>query len=162
MLRWMAPFLSFTAEEAWAIFAKGDQSIFVETYSSFPQPDAGLLAKWARIRAIREAANKEIEKLREAGQVGASLQATLRITAAPEDAALLRSLGDDLRFVTITSAATLVDGDALAIEVTPSTDAKCARCWHYVEDVNANAEWPGLCGRCVGNLTGHDEVRRTA
>jgi hypothetical protein len=111
MLRWMAPFLSFTAEEAWPIVAGANQgSIFFETFWKFTTPDEALLAKWGRIRAIRELANKEIEALRAAGQVGASLQATLTITAGADDAALLRSLGEDLKFVTITSAATVVDG----------------------------------------------------
>jgi hypothetical protein len=112
MLRWMAPFLSFTAEEAWPIVAgaKNQGSIFFETFWKFTTPDEALLAKWGRIRAIRELANKEIEALRAAGQVGASLQATLTITAGADDAALLRSLGEDLKFVTITSAATVVDG----------------------------------------------------
>ena len=112
MLRWMAPFLSFTAEEAWAIFAakQSSGSIFTEIYWPFPTPNEALLAKWGRIRAIRDVANKEIEALRAAGQVGASLQAALVITAGADDAALLRSLGDDLKFVTITSAVTVEDG----------------------------------------------------
>ncbi|MCK9490438.1 MAG: isoleucine--tRNA ligase, partial [Xanthomonadales bacterium] len=106
MLRWMAPFMSFTAEEAWPVLAgvQSQGSIFFETFLSLPSPNEALLAKWSRIRAIRDVANKAIEDLRAEGQVGASLQATLAITAGPEDAALLRSLGDDLRFVTITSA----------------------------------------------------------
>jgi len=134
MLRWMAPFLSFTAEEAWKVFGDSE-SIFLETYSSLRAPDGALLAKWARIRAIRDLVNKEIEALRTAGQVGSSLQATLRLTAAADDHALLASLGDDLKFVFITSAAELVRGEALHIEVRPSTDTKCERCWHYRADV---------------------------
>ena len=105
MLRWMAPFLSFTAEEAWPVLAgeASQGSIFFETFAALPSPNEALLAKWARIRAIRDLANKAIEDVRTTGNVGASLQATLNITAGPDDAALLRSLGDDLRFVTITS-----------------------------------------------------------
>src|SRR6218665_536680 len=95
MLRWMAPFLSFTAEEAWKLFG-GSDSIFLETYGAIAAADAGLLAKWARIRQIRDAVNKEIEVLRANGQVGSSLQARLRLSAAPEDHALLASLGADL------------------------------------------------------------------
>ena len=164
MLRWMAPFLSFTAEEAWAIFAgpQSQGSIFFETYWPFTTPDAALLAKWARIRAIRDVANKEIEAVRTAGQVGASLQATLRITAGADDAALLRSLGEDLKFVTITSAAEVIDGPELAVQVSPSTSPKCERCWHYRDDVGADPAHPGLCGRCVSNLHGAGERREIA
>ncbi|MGE4376585.1 MAG: isoleucine--tRNA ligase [Burkholderiaceae bacterium] len=161
MLRWMAPFLSFTAEEAWKVFGDSE-SIFLETYSSFGRPDGALLAKWARIRAIRDLVNKEIEALRTAGQVGSSLQATLRLTAAADDHALLASLGEDLKFVFITSAAELVAGDALHIEVRPSTDAKCERCWHYRPDVGHDAAHPTLCGRCTSNLFGAGEPRKVA
>jgi isoleucyl-tRNA synthetase len=164
MLRWMAPFLSFTAEEAWPVFAGGQNqgSIFFETFWKFSTPNEALLAKWARIRAIRDAANKEIEAVRTAGQVGASLQATLTITAGADDAALLRSLGEDLKFVTITSAVSVVDGDELKITVTPSTAAKCERCWHYREDVGADAAHPTICGRCVSNLHGAGHTRTVA
>ncbi len=161
MLRWMAPFLSFTAEEAWKVFGDSE-SIFLETYSSFGRPDGALLAKLARIRAIRDLVNKEIEALRAAGQVGSSLQATLRLTAAPDDYALLASLGDDLKFVFITSAAELVPGDTLHIQVQPSTDAKCERCWHYRADVGHDAAHPTLCGRCTSNLFGAGEPRKVA
>jgi isoleucyl-tRNA synthetase len=154
MLRWMAPFLSFTAEEAWTHFAgaKHQGSIFFETFWPFTTPNEALLAKWARIRAIRELANKEIEAVRTTGQVGASLQATLTITAGADDAALLRSLGADLRFVTITSTATVVDGEALQVLVTPSTATKCERCWHYTDDIGTDPAHPTLCGRCASNL----------
>ena len=77
-------------------------------------------------------------------------------------AALLRSLGEDLKFVTITSAVTVVDGEALAIAVTPSTAAKCERCWHYRDDVGADAEHPTICGRCVSNLHGAGDTRTVA
>ncbi len=83
MLRWMAPFLSFTAEEAWHVLDGAGGSIFTQVYWKFDAPDAALLAKWARIREIRDTANKEIENLRTAGQVGSSLQATLTLHAPP-------------------------------------------------------------------------------
>jgi len=164
MLRWMAPFLSFTAEEAWGHFAgdKNQGSIFFETFSPLPSANEALLAKWNRIRAIRDVANKAIEDLRTAGQVGASLQATLVITAGADDAALLRSLGDDLKFVTITSAATVVDGAELQVAVAPSAAQKCERCWHYRDDVGADTAHPTLCGRCVSNLHGSGEQRLIA
>ncbi|WP_374595550.1 isoleucine--tRNA ligase, partial [Aquabacterium sp.] len=108
MLRWMAPFLSFTAEEAWKVFtgAGTGSTIFTETFWSegaFAQAESALLAKWSRIREIRDVVNKEIEAVRGGGQVGSSLQAELTITVNAEDFALLSTLGDDLKFVTITS-----------------------------------------------------------
>ena len=164
MLRWMAPFLSFTAEEAWPVLAKEANrgSIFFETFSALPSADEALLAKWGRLREIRELANKEIETVRTAGQVGSSLQALLTITAGADDAALLRSLGDDLRFVTITSAAAVVDGAELSVAVTPAASAKCERCWHYRDDVGHDPAHPTLCGRCTSNLFGAGESRSAA
>ena len=164
MLRWMAPFLSFTAEEAWTVFAgeKSQGSIFFETYWPFPSPNEALLAKWERLRQIRDVANKEIETVRTEGRLGSSLQATLLITAGADDAALLRSLGDDLKFVTITSEARVADGDTLAIQVTPSAAVKCERCWHYRDDIGHDPAHPTICGRCTSNLFGAGEVRTVA
>ncbi|MDH5204350.1 MAG: class I tRNA ligase family protein, partial [Hylemonella sp.] len=159
MLRWMAPFLSFTAEEAWQVFGNSE-SIFLETYVDLGQPDGALLAKWSRIREIRDVANKDIEALRAEGQVGASLQATLTVTANAADHALLTSLGEDLKFVFITSAVTLQAGEALAVQVKPSTAVKCERCWHYRDDVGHDAAHPTLCGRCTSNLHGAGEERK--
>ena len=161
MLRWMAPFLSFTAEEAWKVFGDSE-SIFLEEYSQFAEPDAALLAKWARIRDIREVVNKDIEALREKGEVGSSLQANVTLTAPPEDHALLASLGDDLKFVFITSAIELKAGSALSTAVTASKAVKCERCWHYRDDVGADAAHPTICGRCVSNLHGAGETRTAA
>jgi len=163
MLRWMAPFLSFTAEEAWKVLNPSAASIFVETYlDTSSWTDGDLLDKWDRIREIRDLVNKEIETLRAAGQVGSSLQATLRLQAEGQDHAWLASLGDDLKFVTITSEAELGDGAALAIEVAPSTAPKCERCWHYRADVGQEPAHPTLCGRCTANLYGDGESRRVA
>jgi len=161
MLRWMAPFLSFTAEEAWQYVGNGE-SIFTQRYSDLGTPDLALLAKWTRLREIRDVVNKEIETVRAAGQVGASLQANVTIAAAPGDLALLASLGDDLKFVTITSAAQAVGAETLAVTVTPSTAAKCERCWHYRDDVGQDPVHPALCGRCRSNLFGTGETRTAA
>ena len=158
MLRWMAPFLSFTAEEAWAVFGNS-ASIFLETYGTLPAGDEGLMAKWERIRAIRDQVNKDIEALRAEGQVGASLQAEITLTVPPEDYDLLASLGEDLKFVFITSAVRLARGEALATAVQASTHAKCERCWHYREDVGHDPAHPTICGRCVSNLHGAGEHR---
>ncbi len=161
VLRWMAPFLSFTAEEAWKIVGT-NESIFFETYSKFPEPDAALLAKWNRLREIRDVANKDIEALRADGKVGSSLQANIALTAGGDDLALLQSLGDDLRFVFITSAVALAAGEELAVTTTPSTATKCERCWHYRDDVGVDSAHPTLCGRCTSNLYGAGETRTFA
>ena len=164
MLRWMAPFLSFTAEEAWTVF-DGGETIFTETYWAPPAglgDGAALLDKWRRIQEVRAAANKEIEALRVAGQVGSSLQANLEIAAPAELQALLASLGDDLKFVTITSAAKLAAGDELKVGVTASAATKCERCWHYRDDVGVEPSHPTICGRCTSNLYGAGEARTVA
>ena len=158
MLRWMAPFLSFTAEEAWKLVGHSE-SIFLETFLPLPALDEALLAKWARIREIRDIANKEIETVRSAGRVGASLQATLALGLPPHDLALLASLGEDLKFVFITSEATIAAHDELQVRVTPSTAVKCERCWHYRDDVGQDAAHPTLCTRCTSNLFGAGESR---
>ena len=165
LLELMAPVLSFTAEEAWRIAHPGDASIFCGTWiDALPSlPDAApLLAKWSRVLAVRTAVQKELETLRQTGKIGASLQAEVAITAAGEDHEALGSLGDDLRFVLITSAATVLRGEGLAISATPSSHAKCERCWHYRRDVGADAGHPTLCGRCVSNLFGAGEARACA
>ena len=163
MLRWMAPFLSFTAEEAWASLG-GSASIFLETYSapdSWPVDDA-LLAKWARIRQIREIVNKDIEAVRAQGKLGSSLQAQLHLSVTEQDHALLHSLGEDLKFVFITSAVTLQAGQQWAVQVSVSGATKCERCWHYRDDVGHDSAHPSLCGRCTSNLYGAGEQRRIA
>ena len=161
MLRWMAPFLSFTAEEAWATFG-ASESIFLETYADFKPQDDAVLAKWARIREIRDGVNKDIETLRADGKVGSSLQAEVSLEVDADDYALLKSLGDDVKFVFITSAITLVAGSALKKSVTASLNTKCERCWHYVDDVGSDAVHPTICGRCISNLYGAGEKRTFA
>jgi isoleucyl-tRNA synthetase len=166
MLRWMAPFLSFTAEEAWAVFAPGQGSIFKQTYWDFAgvgaTTNAALLSKWQSLREVRDVVNKAIEEVRTAGGVGSSLQAEVTVAAPPEMHVLLASLGEDLKFVLITSKATLATGDALAVTVTPSAVTKCERCWHWRDDVGADSGHPTICGRCVSNLHGAGEQRTVA
>jgi len=166
-LRVMAPFLSFTAEEAYAIFSPGRTTIFAETFHELPGVPGheALLAKWATIRAIRADVLKEIEAQREAGKVGSSLQAEVDLHLAGERHALVATLGDDLKFVTITSRATLhaaSSAEAEKIVVAPTAQKKCDRCWHWRADVGSAAAHPTLCGRCVTNLFGAGEVRRVA
>jgi isoleucyl-tRNA synthetase len=177
LVRWMAPFLSFTAEEAWGFMAQTGQahseSIFMETYTAWPAsvvnadglPNAAsvaLLTKWQRICEIRNLVNKEIETVRTTGAVGSSLQANVTLTVPSEDHAVLASLGDDLKFVTITSAIELIAGNAIHISVEASKSQKCERCWHYRDDVGHDAAHPGLCGRCTSNLHGAGEQRVAA
>ena len=128
---------------------------------ALPISDAELLAKWARIRAVREVANKEIEALRSAGQVGASLQAEIEVQVAAADHAALASLGEDLKFVFITSQVVLSAGTHTQVIPRPSSATKCERCWHYADDVGQHGH-AGLCGRCVSNLHGSGETRRYA
>jgi len=158
MLRLMAPFLSFTAEEAWQAFGSSE-SIFMETYSDLGTPNEALLAKWTRIREIRDQVNKDIETLRADGKVGASLQASVNLQVGPEDHALLASLGNDLKFVFITSHIILEAGSEMLAKVSVSQDTKCERCWHYAPDVGVNSAHPTLCGRCDSNLHGAGETR---
>ena len=169
VLRLMAPILSFTAEEAWAVLhPDSDDSIFFHTWTQVLPPategEAQLREKWKRIREIRAAVVKKLEEARIAGAIGSSLQAEVTLEAGGEDLELLRSLGDDLRYVLITSRATLRPaGEGLAaIEVVASAHAKCERCWHYRPEVGADARHPGICGRCVANLEGPGEVRKHA
>jgi isoleucyl-tRNA synthetase len=172
LLRLMAPILSFTAEEAWPLFAPKawqdqGETIFTQTWHTFPAiADAeALLAKWSTIRAWRGDVMRSLEALRSDGRIGSSLQAEVEVRASGELHDILASLGDDLKFVLITSRATLAqgaEGQAPEIVVLPSAHAKCERCWHWREDVGAHDEHPGVCGRCVQNLTGAGESRRVA
>ncbi|HEX7221310.1 MAG TPA: isoleucine--tRNA ligase [Burkholderiales bacterium] len=161
LLRLIAPILSFTAEEAWQVFSRqADDSVFFHMRHDIP--DAGLepavLEAWQAVRQFRDSVAKRIEERRAAKELGSSLQAEVDIRAAAPLYDALARLGDDLRFVLITSRASVRRGDAAAVEVTPSTHPKCDRCWHYRADVDAE----GLCGRCQQNLKGQGEPRRYA
>jgi isoleucyl-tRNA synthetase len=158
LVRLIAPVLSFTAEELWQEFArKGDDSVFFHTWHEMPVPPNGpdLLAKWARLRELRAPVRKEVEALRAGGKVGSSLQAEVEVAAPAADYDLLASLGSELKFLMITSAARAVRGAALAAKVAASENPKCERCWHYMPDVNGE----GLCGRCQTNVRGAGEKR---
>jgi isoleucyl-tRNA synthetase len=167
LLKWLAPFLSFTAEEAWLAFPHGtgekpNESIFMEEFGAFPEiaQATELLAKWNRIREIRSEVTKAIETEREASNVGSSLQAELTIKLGDADFAILNSLKNDLRFVTITSSARLeLSNTGLEVLVRGSQYKKCGRCWHHTQDVGTTAKHPELCGRCVNNLFGDGEAR---
>jgi isoleucyl-tRNA synthetase len=157
--------LSFTAEEIWATLKQGD-SVMLSTWHVLPEQgeESALTARWQAIRAVRADVARTLEELRAAGKIGSSLQAevTLRVDAGTHD--LLASLGEDLKFVLICSKVTLekVGAGDTAISATPSPHAKCARCWHWREDVGQDAEHPELCGRCTANLFGAGEAREIA
>ncbi len=167
LLRLMAPIMSFTAEEAWKVFQPGDDTVFAHTSYRLPEVPgaAALLATWQTLRGIRSEVQKLLENHRAAGEIGSSLQAEVEIAASGEKLKLLQSLGDDLRFVLITSRAsvTAAAGEAEeAIRTAPSRHPKCERCWHWRADVGADPKHPGICGRCVQNLYGPGEPRAFA
>ncbi|MGC4027459.1 MAG: isoleucine--tRNA ligase [Steroidobacteraceae bacterium] len=179
MVRWLAPILSFTAEEIWQHLPRqaGDpESVFLTTWHVLPAvPPAAI--DWDLLIAVREAAQRELEKLRDAGTIGAPLEAEVDIYALPGPARLLAAPGDELRFFTITSAARVhevhgaPDGAIAAqtasavlpgiwLQVKRSAGVKCERCWHLTPDIGSDAAHPTLCGRCAGNISGRPEVRR--
>jgi len=181
MTRWLAPILSFTAEEIWRnLPGERGPSVFLTTWYEglFAVGDEEALnaAYWDRLITVREAVSKELEKLRVAGGIGSGLDAEVDLYGDGEWAADLGGIGDELRFFLITSYARIqplavkpgdaveiqVNGQTLAIRVTPSAHPKCVRCWHHRKDVGHNAEHPELCGRCVENAFGAGEERRFA
>ena len=164
LLRLMAPVLSFTAEEAFKVFSPNEsETIFTERFEPLPEVagSEGLLAKWDAVRTVRADLQKKIEELRGEGQIGSSLQAVVRIEAAPAVYDALASLGDELRFVMIVSAVELVKSadEETHFAVSASKEGKCERCWHYVAGIGSDAEHPTLCPRCASNLFGAGEKR---
>jgi isoleucyl-tRNA synthetase len=174
MVRWMAPVMSFTAQEIWeSLPARTEPFVFTGVwYQGFTAVPSGKYsdAFWQQTLQIRDEVNKVIEVARKEGRVGASLQAEVTLFASNELAAQLAPLGDELRFVLMTSTAQVVaqaapaDAQATAIEglsvqVQTSTAVKCERCWHHRHDVGINPAHPHICGRCVSNVEGDGEVR---
>jgi isoleucyl-tRNA synthetase len=173
MVRWLAPILSFTAEEVWGYLpgARAD-SVFHATWHALPEtpPDA---IDWQLLLALRGDVMRELEKLRDAGRIGAPLDARVDVYCAPGQLARCAALGEELRFLLITSEAQVhaaADAPAGAVAasaaegvwlvVQPSEQPKCVRCWQRRPDVGADARHPQLCLRCVGNLEGPGEQRR--
>src|SRR5690606_6237476 len=145
LLRIMAPILSFTAEEAWPLFAPalwkdGGETIFSQTWHAFaeqPQAEA-LREKWAVLRGLRAEVLRQLEAVRSAGAIGSSLQAEVRLRLHAEQYEAAASLGDDLRFVLIVSQVRLEQASSAEeteILVEPSANTKCERCWHWRSDV---------------------------
>ena len=168
LMRLMAPILSFTANEVWlALGLDPEQTVFEDYWYNLPAHglSAERLAAWQAIIVARGLAAKEIEVLRAAGQVGSSLQAELDFYASEASYQALNSLGDDLRFVMITSSARVykaVDSSQEKISVTASAHKKCERCWHYRADVGVDPAHGQICGRCLSNLFGQGEPRKHA
>jgi isoleucyl-tRNA synthetase len=179
MSRWLAPILSFTADEIWRhLPGARDETVFTaHWYDGLFALDAGDAfdrAFWSQVLAVRTAIGRQLEAARNAGQIGAGLDAEIDLYCAPALLEPLSRLGEELRFVLITSEARVhaladrpedaedSDLDGLAVRIRPSTHPKCARCWHRRGDVGGHAEHPELCGRCVENVEGPGEVRRYA
>lgn len=181
LARWLAPILSFTAEEVYG-FIPGERnaSIFLEGWYELPEMpgrDGMDRAFWQQMLQVREAVSKELEKARVAGLIRSSLDAEVGLYCGREILDKLNQLDDELRFVLITSYARtylageppaeaehyeLPSGDELWVAVSESNHAKCTRCWHHREDVGSNSTHPELCGRCVDNVDGDGEPRRYA
>jgi len=173
MVRWFAPILSFTAEEIWSFLpGRRDESVMFSSWYEFPQASraATVAVDWDAVIALRAEVARELERLRVAGSIGAPLEAEVEVYCDAAWREKLTALGDELRFVLITSAAVVHDAarrpaDAVAakdgvwIAVRPSGAPKCVRCWHRRADVGSDATHPELCGRCVSNLTGAGETR---
>jgi isoleucyl-tRNA synthetase len=168
LLRLMSPILSFTAQEAWEVFSgNAERSVFEEEWHVLPAArlNPAVIASWWDVRNARqEHINKRVEEQRVQGRIGSSLQAELDIHAEGPAYESMKRLGDDLRFVFITSRATVHErpGSGISVDVTPSAHRKCERCWHYRADVGADAAHPDICARCVSNLSGPGETRAYA
>jgi isoleucyl-tRNA synthetase len=177
MVRWLAPILSFTAEEIWSqLPGARAASVFLTTWYPLPAPSgAAEPIDWAALIALRTDVARELERLRIGGEIGAPLQAELDVYCTPAQYPRLSALGDELRFLMITSQARVhrveqppdqavasasVPGGGVWLQVRRTTAPKCVRCWHHRADVGSTPEHPELCSRCVANITGPGEARR--
>lgn len=177
LCRWLAPMISYTADEIWQyIPGHRSPSVFLETwYTGLVPLDAQTPLNgdlWNKLINIKTAVSREIERVRNAGVIGASLNAEVKIYCDREYATLLNELEGELHYVFLTSAAEVYDIksappdavstnlDTMKIQVFASPHEKCVRCWHHSADVGKNHEHPELCGRCVDNVEGSGETRR--
>jgi isoleucyl-tRNA synthetase len=176
MVRWLAPILSFTAEEVWKFLPGArNESVFLNTWHRFP-PGAERESEvdWPLFIGLKADIARELERLRSAGDIGAPLEAEVTLFAPAAQAERFSALKNELRFLLVTSEARIVatetpSGSAVPsstegvwIEVLPSTQPKCVRCWHLQESVGADPRHPELCARCVVNIEGPGEERRFA
>ncbi|MDI3325236.1 isoleucine--tRNA ligase [Pontibacterium granulatum] len=178
LTRWVAPILSFTADEILEqIPGEHDESVLLGTWyenlAELPEGEALDVEFWNQVMAVKTAVNKELEARRNEGLIGSSLEAEVTLYCDDALKAQLDKLGDELRFVLITSKAAVAaaadasdaqatDVNGLQVSVAKTEYAKCGRCWHHREDVGANAEHEELCGRCVDNVAGEGESRSFA
>ena len=166
LMRLMTPILSFTADEIWQTLGlDANSTVFEETWYTLPEHglDETTLQAWKTVIEVRNISNKAIENERAQGHIGASLQSELDIYAHGAELAALTRLQDDLRFVLMSSRATVHEREGeLDVVVNASTHVKCARCWHYRADVGSHAEHGDICARCVANLFGKGESRHYA
>ncbi len=180
LVRWMAPIMSFTADEIWGYLpGKREQYVFTgEWYEGlFGLADSEAMNNdyWDTLLTVRGEVNKVIEQARADKRVGGSLEAAVTLYADSELAAKLNSLGEELRFVLLTSEAEVADyaqaGDdaqqseivkGLKVALRKADGEKCPRCWHFTKDVGQVAEHAEICGRCVSNIAGDGEKRKFA
>jgi isoleucyl-tRNA synthetase len=172
MVRWLAPILSFTAEEMWGFLpGKRAESVFLSTWHALPEvPSDGI--EWDKLLELRAGVLKKLEEKRVKGEIGAPLEAEVDVQVPRAAFDKLNALGKELRFFFITSAARLSAVDAAELEkagdarvngaaifVHPTEAAKCIRCWHRRPEVGSIAAHPELCERCVTNITTAGEKR---
>ena len=182
MTRWLAPILSFTADEVWQqIPGSRSDSVQLETWYEnlfdLDNTESMNFDFWALIQETRTLVSKQLEQIRVNGKIGSSLDAEVKLYCSGNIQQALSALQDELRFVLITSYATvhsaddapddcealsLESGDTIYITVDKSSYKKCCRCWHLREDVGTHTEHPELCGRCVDNVEGEGETRHYA
>lgn len=177
LVRWIAPVLSFTADEIWQ-YLPGERAEFVfteEFYSGLFALDADETmndAYWQQVITLRNEVNRVLEQARNDKIIGAALEAELTIYADEKHAEVLNQLQNELRFVLMTSKAEVKplthadvsEGEVkgLAVNVIRSAAEKCPRCWHYSDTIGVNSTHPTLCARCVENVEGNGEVRHFA
>lgn len=167
LVRWIAPILSFTADEMWGYLPgeRLDNVLFTTFYDGLaPLPaDAALSADDVdALLALREQVAKVLEPMRASGAIGAALEAEIAISAEPATAARWQALGDELRFLFISGDVTVtpMQAEGVSVQAAPTSKPKCVRCWQHRADVGANAAHPQLCGRCVDNIEGAGENRQ--
>ena len=178
LVRWMAPIMSFTAQEIWQDLP-GEREPYVFTAEWFdglqalPEQAPLSAQDWQQVMAVRTEVNKALEAARRDNQIGGTLEAEATLFADGTLAELLAKLEDELRFVILTSKAELkplaeatnaqaTELEALKVSVVATAAEKCERCWHHSETVGSNENHPSLCGRCVINVDGEGEERRYA
>ncbi len=171
-VRWIAPILSFTADEMWRHLPSNtgngkreDNVLFTTWYDGLAvlADDAALSEEdFDRLLALREEVSRTLEPMRAAGEIGAALEAEIQLRCGVADQNRLAPLAEELRFLFISGDVEVIVDDAvtdIAVLARPTAKTKCVRCWHYRADVGSDAAHPGLCGRCVVNVAGQGEAR---